>query len=149
MVHQPVRFFGGRLATLAIAITMPVIARAQDSSATAAPPAANECLRFAFGAWSTPLDWRAAGHRDPSLAPDSTAAQRENATRNSLDRPGDILLFPPWWPVGVYIELDTTRSRGDTIRGVATALVANGQAKVPTAKVMALRSPCRHSSTSP
>lgn len=117
-------------------------ATAQDSTATGDTRGPNECFRFAFGAWSTPLDWKSAGHRQPSASADAGAAPRGDASRSGADHLGDIVLYPPWWPVGVYIELDSARSRGDTLHGTATALVANGNVAVPTAKVAAIRVPC-------
>ena len=118
------------------------VANAQDTTAIGEHPTPNECFRFAFGAWSTPLDWKTAGHRKPNASADSVGAPRGDASRVGTDHVGDIVLYPPWWPVGVYIQLDSARSRGDTLHGTATALVANGNVASPTAKVAAIRVPC-------
>lgn len=140
------RFFADSRRALLIlaaaAILLPQrLAHAQDSSAAPTHPTPNECFRFAFGAWSTPLDWRTAGHRG-ATQPSDSAEPRGDASRSGTDKLGDIVLYPSWWPVGVYVDLDTTRTQGDTLLGTATAFVANGNVAVPTAPVRAWRVLC-------
>ena len=126
---------------LPLVVFLATDAAAQDS--TAAPvshPEPGECYRFAFGPWSSPLDWKTAGHRVAGT--ETPADVRGDASRIGAEKLGDIVVYPSWWPVGVYINLDTARAHGDTVRGIATALVADGQANVPTAKVIAFHVPC-------
>jgi hypothetical protein len=118
--------------------------RAQD----AAPPSARDtsavCLGFAFGSWSPPLDWRAAKHQG---APDSSWVGHAPGGRGWAGDDGasdsTLMLYPGWWPVGVTVALPTrTPARGDTVTGIATALVADGRVHNPTAKVRAWRVTC-------
>ena len=92
---------------------------AQSSDAPTAPaqsaaPARDECLGFAFGTWTPPLDARAAGHRSGTRADTTPQAPngREWAMRLETQRDTTLMLFPPWWPAGVAIRLprsvDTT-----------------------------------------
>jgi hypothetical protein len=56
-----------------------------------------------------------------------------------------LLLFPAWWPVGVSIEW--TEQHGDTLVGIARALVADGRVKNPVSIVRAMRVPCARPET--
>jgi hypothetical protein len=51
-----------------------------------------------------------------------------------------LVLFPSWWPAGVTIEWRETR--GDTLFGIARALVADGRIPNPVSTVQATRLPC-------
>ena len=103
------------------------------------------CFGFAFGAWSPPLDWRAAGHGE---RPDSTRLQHAPAGRDwaaeaSSPRDTVLMLYPAWWPVGVMVAIPARRIvAGDTVTGRASALVADGRLRPPTAVVRAWRVPC-------
>jgi hypothetical protein len=120
-----------------------------SSLAPAQNPAKDEpqvCLGFAFGAWTPPLDWRAAGH---GAMPDSSRLQRAPSGRDWASDAGAgepdslLILFPKWWPAGVSVELPTrTPAPGDTVVGRAVAFVANGARKSPTSSVRAWRVGC-------
>ena len=58
-----------------------------------------------------------------------------------------LILFPPWWPVGVGVWLERSAAPGDTVRGVARAFVADAQVSVPTSTVRAWRAPCAGAGT--
>ena len=124
-------------------------ARAQEAAA----PAPDECWRFAFGAWTPPLDGPAAGHdrefgaARPSgmvsgRAPAHAPARRDWAARVPVSGDSALILFPAWWPAGVELKFDPSRSHRDTLRGEAAAFVADGRARVPTPKAVAWRVPC-------
>ena len=105
----------------------------------------DECFGFSFGAWDPPLK-TVANHWNPG--DDPTPASSQGALRGWAARapsgrePGDstLILFPSWWPSGVSIELKSTR--GDTLVGVAHALVADGRLRVPSTNVRGRRIPC-------
>jgi hypothetical protein len=105
----------------------------------------DECFGFSFGAWDPPLK-SVANTFNPGEDPKAGAAPgapRGWAARAPSGRePGDssLVLFPAWWPSGVTI--DWTGARGDTLVGVAHALVADGRLKVPASAVRGLRVPC-------
>ena len=116
-------------------------------------PAPDECWRFAFGAWTPPLDGTAAGHaREFGAArprgmgsgrpPSEPAPRRDWAARVLVSGDSTLILFPAWWPAGVELRFDPGRSRGDTLRGEAAAFVADGSVRNPTAKAVAWRVPC-------
>jgi hypothetical protein len=55
-----------------------------------------------------------------------------------------LLLYPSFWPAGVSARFPRTpRTQGDTVRGTATAFVADGRVRSPEAEVMAWLVPCR------
>ena len=56
-----------------------------------------------------------------------------------------VFVFPAWWPVGIVIQFDSATVSGDTLRGVAEAMVADGTAPRPTTRVRALRVTCGNS----
>lgn len=133
-----------RLLILSVALTIvvaPLALRAQ-SRASDSPV----CLGFSFGAWTPPLDWRAAGHGAPldtsrlAVAPTGRdwAVDGVDGVEDSL-----VLLFPKWWPVGVAVTLPTRRpAPGDTIVGRAQALIADTKSRSPTSRVRAWQVPC-------
>ena len=104
------------------------------------------CLGFSFGPWNPPLRWKDAGHEtavDTALVPRAPQGRGWAATGTAS---GDttLVLFPPWWPVGVVVDLPTARlAAGDTVTGRASALVADGRRKAPVSRVRAWRVPCR------
>jgi hypothetical protein len=129
------------LALAAIAALLPVRAGAQADTAST-------CLRFTFGAWTPALDWQGAGH---GRSIDSTHVARDAngrpwaAPTGGSGAPGDtvLMLFPPWWPAGVSIEMRTADfARGDTVTGKATALVADARRVSPVAKARVWRVAC-------
>lgn len=136
-------------------------ASAAPRAAGAAPPAAasdaarqdvRECWRFGFGRWEPALDWRAAGHEGRSPAEFMAAVARGEASRPQApassatwsSAAGDttLILFPDWWPAGVAVRLESGQAAGDTLRGTATALVANGHATNPVSRIVAIRRSC-------
>lgn len=131
-----------------IALTTFFTAAARPLAAQDAPPRDEVdavCFGFAFGAWSPPLDWRAAGHGD---RPDSSRfvhapEGRDWAAEGSSAADTALMLYPAWWPVGVLVEIPARRIvDGDTVTGKASALVADGRLRAPTAVVRAWRVPC-------
>ena len=120
-----------------------------DSVAKAeADPSGNLCLGFRFAPWNPALDWGAAGHEplDSTRVPTAPTGRRwalpaggENAAADST-----LLLVPPWWPAGIVVTVPARgMAMGDTVTGLATALVADGRLKAPTARVWAWRVNCR------
>lgn len=109
----------------------------------------DECYRFRFGAWTPPLDWTAAGHRPRNLPP-AVAQPGARGDASHLGSPGDsvLMLYPAWWPVGVLVRFRPHAPSSDTLRGEASALVADANARVPTSQVTVVRVPC-HPSSSP
>lgn len=107
---------------------------------------AGGCYGFSFGTWTPPLDWRGAGHEP--LAADLEApkapAGRDWAAQSSGAAGEVLLLYPSWWLAGVSIEFASEApAAGDTVRATATALVADGQTRAPTAAVRVWRVACR------
>lgn len=116
-----------------------------DSAAPEAQPDArpDECFGFAFGPWDPPLDWAAAKHPPlrggvRTLPPGA----RGDASRAGIPGDSTLLLFPPWWPAGVLVRFTTDPASSDTLRGIATALVADGRVRAPTSRVVGQRVPC-------
>lgn len=138
---------------LAVALALPAwSARGQTPSPppapAATPPRAEEetgaCFGFAFGKWTPPLDWRAAGHDRVDTAGFIHAPEGRDWAAD-LAAAGDtlLMLFPVWWPAGVAVEVPTRRlAVGDTVTGKAVALVGDGRVKPPTAPVRAWRVRC-------
>lgn len=117
---------------------------------------AGACWRFVFGEWTPPLEWARAGHagdaarigknverlRDSIY--DRDPAARGNAMTVERTREGMlVMLYPPWWPVGVRIMFDSTVAGGREMRGTALAMVADGRAESPRAPARALQVDCR------
>lgn len=108
-----------------------------------------ECFGFTFGRWEPSLKSASSVYSpgyDPTSsappgAPPSWAAR--TPTTDSSGAPADsvLLLFPSWWPAGVAIQWSA--QHGDTLIGLARALVADGRLKNPESPVRALRVPCR------
>jgi hypothetical protein len=99
------------------------------------------CFGFSFGPWTPPLDWHASGHE---RTPDSISVPRASGGRGWAaelthpDQDGTMLIFPTWWPVGVKVALPgRALVPGDTVEGLATALVGNGFATPSRAAVRA------------
>lgn len=105
----------------------------------------DECLRFIFGPWTPPLDAKAAGH--PTFPPAESLPQapggRGWAVSDSTTGDAQLLLYPSFWPAGVSVRFPRApRAPHDTVRGTATALVADGRVRSPEAGVMAWLVPC-------
>jgi hypothetical protein len=113
----------------------------------AAPPSDDAvCLGFSFGGWTPPLNWRASGHGAPldSASVARAPSGRGWAAGGAVPADTTLMLFPPWWPVGVEVALPTrTPEPGDTVLGRAMALVGDGRRQPPTSRVRAWRVPCR------
>ena len=113
----------------------------------------SKCWRFAFGAWTPPLDWGGAGHegRASDLANrvqrvrDSVFAKDTNAIRNNAmfwektNGGWSVVLFPEWWPVGVKVEFDSVLAQGREMTGSAIALVADAGKPASRARARAVR----------
>lgn len=147
------------LAALLAIVALPAIASSQSATESGKSPASaepthdvRECWRFGFGRWEPALDWLAAGHQGRSPEEYLAAVRRGEASRPSAPSPnatwstaaGDttLLLFPDWWPAGVAVRLDAGRAAADTLRGTATALVADGHRTNPVSRIVAIRRSC-------
>lgn len=129
-------------------------ALAQGIPADTVPPA-GACWRFSFGAWDPPLRWTEAGHpgsadtmaarvrriRDSVFARDAGAASSNAMLWSWTPRGWTLLLFPPWWPVGVEIRFAEIRADDVEIAGEAVALV--GDAAQVASRTTARGARCR------
>jgi hypothetical protein len=138
-----IRIVKNHALTFAVALALAIGARGIDAQVPATP---DECFGFSFGAWSPPLRSVASTY---SPGYDPTASAPSGAPRGWAARsPGGggaqadsvLLLFPNWWPAGVAIQW--TEQRGDTLIGIARALVADGKVRNPETAVRAKRVPC-------
>lgn len=117
-----------------------------DSGAADRPDSGwGDCFRFIFGEWSPPLDAKAAGHAPfppaESLprAPDGRGWALSDSTAHDVQ----LMLYPSFWPAGVSVRFPhPPRTVGDTVRGMAIALVADGRVRSPEADAMAWLVPC-------
>ena len=119
-------------------------AQGADPAKRSAP---TECYGFSFGKWTPPLDWQLAGHVVPL---DSARVPRAPNGRgwaaSDIEMPSDtsLLLFPPWWPVGVFVVFKTKPATlGDTVPGKAIALVADERRQPSTSAIKAWLVPCQ------
>lgn len=153
-------------AALVALSTLAVPASAQSAAATSAsdslpadprPALRNvaECWRFGFGAWKPALDWGAAGHPHGSAeeylasvrrAPGGVApsATRDSSNASWSASPGDtaLILYPDWWPAGIAVRLENAAPGSDTVRGIATALVADATVQNPVSRIVAISRRC-------
>jgi hypothetical protein len=116
---------------------------------------AGACWRFAFSAWTPPLDWERAGHdgkaaqlnervrrvRDSVFVRDSAAARNNAMHWERTERGLSVVLFPPWWPVGIKVEFDSVTAGGTEMIGQAVAFVADAGQEPARARARALRCP--------
>lgn len=138
------------MVTLAGVTRVPAQERQAD---TLRVPAAGACWRFAFGAWTPPLDWSKAGHggqisaqadrvrriRDSVFAKDTSAANSNAMVWLRTSRGVELVLFPPWWPVGVEVVFDRTLAGGREMTGDAVAMVADAGQPASWTRVRAIR----------
>ena len=150
---------GAMVAVLVLSVVPRHLLAQRTAERAASPPAGEtahhdvrECWRFVFGPWQPVLDWRGAGHagRAPADypgaggrgAPAPTSAPGSAAWTAAA---GDtaLILFPDWWPAGVTVRLEPAASAmADTVKGTATALVADGRLRNPVSRIIAIRRPC-------
>ena len=125
------------------AILLPAVARIVGAQGDDQGAPSSKCWRFAFGAWTPPLDWEKSGHsgkaddlsnrvqriRDSVFAKD-TSAVRNNAMIWVRGKDGwSVVLFPSWWPVGVKVDFDSVFAEGTwTTTEVVEALAKRGPA---------------------
>lgn len=105
-----------------------------------------DCYRFVFGEWTPPLDAKAAGHAPfpPAASLPRAPGGRGWALSDSTAREMQLMLYPSFWPAGVTVRFPhPPRTRSDTVRGMALALVADGRVRSPEAEAMAWLVPCR------
>lgn len=129
-------------------VEAPAVAHAQASPSRAP----DECFGFSFGRWDPPLSSASSTYSPgydptssaPAGAPRAWALRSPTGSRNQT-QPADsvLLLFPVWWPAGVAIQW--TEQRGDTLVGIARALIADGRVKNPETGVKAKHVLCRSS----
>lgn len=143
-----------RIACCAAALTAGFASHTAAAQSPSEAPT-SKCWRFAFGAWTPPLDWENAGHegRASDLANrvqrvrDSVFAKDTNAVRNKTmyweqTKVGwSVVLFPDWWPVGVKVDFDSVLAQGREMTGEAIALVADAGKLPARARARALRCP--------
>lgn len=149
------RFLQAALGTIAFTGGVSVSGAQTPVARTDTVPPAGACWRVAFGAWDPPLDWTRAGHpgaadtladrvrraRDSIFARD-TAAVGSNATLwHWTPRGWTLLLFPPWWPVGVEVRFAQIRAEDIEISGEAVAFVGNASQVPSRARARAIRCP--------
>jgi hypothetical protein len=115
-------------------------------------PVPGACWRLAFGAWQPPLDWGRSGHDGDS----SVMAERMRRIRDSVfvrdtgavnsnamfwERTASggwqLLLFPPWWPVGVLVTFDSLKADQTELTAEAVALMARAEQEPSKARVLA------------
>lgn len=142
---------------LALTVVAPAVTRAQPAEpaapTTAAPapatlpPNDNVCLGFTFGPWTPRLDWARSGHAgamDSARVPRAPGGRSWAASQLASAADSTLMLFPPWWPAGVWVTLARARvAVGDSVAGTATALVADGHVRPSRSRVTARRLPCR------
>jgi hypothetical protein len=128
------------------AVSLAAITDAARAQATVSAGEAATCFGFSFGAWTPPLDWHASGHErtpDSISTPLASGGRGWAAELTHPDQDGTMLLFPSWWPVGVKVALPARAlAPGDTVEGLATALVGNGYVTPSRAPVRAWLLPC-------
>lgn len=126
-----------------------------NAQSTVQDAPSSKCWRFAFGAWTPPLDWERSGHRGNATEMsdgmkrirDSVFAKDTNAVRNNAmiweqtRRGWTVVLFPEWWPVGVSVEFDSVLAGGSEMTGQATAFVADARQENSRARARAVRCP--------
>lgn len=134
----------GRWTTAVALVLLPVATAAAQEGGRGVE--AGGCYGFSFGTWTPPLDWRGAGHEplgDDVKVPKAPAG-RDWAAQSAGTGGEILLLYPSWWLAGVSIQFATgAPAPGDTVRATATALVADGKSRSPTAQVRVWRVPCR------
>jgi hypothetical protein len=139
--------------------TTSAAARADTGSANVAPDTmsdagsadrpdngSGECYRFVFGEWSPPLDAKAAGHAPfpPAASLPHAPGGRDWAFSDSTAHDLQLMLYPSFGPAGVSVRFPRApRTPGDTVRGRALALVADGRVRSPEADALAWLVPCR------
>jgi hypothetical protein len=139
------RTFG---AAVAIMSSVTTLLSGLSASARAQLPAEqpSRCYGFAFGSWTPPLDWSAAGHGPPPAPGSEQRAPAGRAWAFNGEQASDTLLIlvPSWWPAGVVVSLpNPPRVGGDTVITRATALVANGERRAPVSRVRVWAVACR------
>lgn len=129
--------------------------RAAHAQSPATVEPSSVCWRFAFSAWDPPLDWEKAGHdgkaaelaervrrvRDSVFVKDSTATRNNAMVWEQAGRGWSVVLFPPWWPVGVKVEFDSIYAEGREMAGRALAFVADAAQQPSRARARAVRCP--------
>jgi hypothetical protein len=120
-------------------ISLAVFAAAAPATSTAqAPTPPAGCYGFAFGRWHPALDLVVAGHAADgraAVAPDGRSWASTDDERPPADS-GQLMLFPGWWPAGVRLRAARLPVPGDTVRGVAIALVADGRVTAPRSQAL-------------
>ena len=128
---------------------------AGNAQSTTQDAPSSRCWRFAFSAWTPPLDWERAGHRGNATEMsdrmkrirDSVFAKDTNAVHNNAmlwertSRGWTVVLFPQWWPVGVSVDFDSVLAGGYEMTGQATAFVADANQENSRARARAVRCP--------
>lgn len=146
-----------RLSRAVAAVTVAILAlpRAAVAQRADSVPERGTCWRFAFGTWTPPLDWERAGHdgraaelaervrrvRDSVFVRDTTATHNNAMYWERTEEGPAVVLFPPWWPVGVRVVFDSVLAEGREMTGQATAFVADAGQAPARARARAMRCP--------
>ena len=129
-------------ATCALAVATALTAQSPATRRT--EPAV--CYGFSFGKWTPPLDWQLSGHGatlDSARVPRAPNGRGWAASDVEIESDTTILLFPPWWPAGVLVELKAKPvTLSDTVAGRATAFVADGRKQPSTSAIRGWRVAC-------
>lgn len=149
---------GAAAQSAAVAADSTSVSRADSDRASAAASATSDtgtadrpdsgwgdCYRFVFGEWTPPLDAKAAGHAPfpPAESLPKAPGGRGWALSDSTAYDMQLMLYPSFWPAGVSVRFPhAPRASGDTVRGMAMALVADGRVRSPEAEAMAWLVPC-------
>ena len=126
-----------RIATIVLPLCGALLGPARLRAQAAAPAG---CYGFAFGRWHPELDLAAAGHApartDGPMAPNGRSWAAGDAADPAAADSGELILMPAWWPAGVRLRAARLPAVGDTVRGVAVALVADGRATPPRSQAL-------------
>jgi hypothetical protein len=137
----PARAHAACAAVAAVALAVALAGAPAGAQSAASDADDRVCLGFSFGRWEPRLDLRAAGHASKAPPPAGSTAPggRDWAGAGGDEPDAPLFLYPAWWPAGVLVRLDGGPPRGvaDTVRGTATALVADGRLRAPRTPVRA------------
>lgn len=146
---QPSPSSFARISAVGIALAASLVWPRASLPAQARPDGSTDsvstCLRFMFSPWTPALAWHEAGHQN---AMDSSRVARDDAGRGwaaptPVVSDTILMLFPPWWPAGVSIQVGLKQlATRDTVVGEARALIADANRPVPTSRARVWRVPC-------
>lgn len=80
--------------------------------------------------------------RDSIFVRDTSASRSNPMVWERTAKGFQLLLFPPWWPVGVLVTFDSTALTARELTGEAVAMVADGSRDPSRTRVRA-QNTCR------